>query len=207
MATDFVMPRMPGQQQPPHYSHQQQQRQQYRSQQQQPSFQPSPITTAFQQSAQYNSQPSPLSTSGNFSPTTQKSYITRQLRPLYVPAVLRPTEFPSKEPPPPPSTPEDEDETSEQTLRPNSSFMNLGGLSAFGRISRRSTGDSTKSANSNPMNLDHFPTPSGAPTRQHWKVGSPYSSERHVLTILTWPISTARPRIHCLRPRDVQAIL
>jgi hypothetical protein len=93
--------------------------------------------------------------------------------------VLRPTEFPSKEPPPPPSTPEDEDETSEQTLRPNSSFMNLGGLSAFGRLSRRSTGDSTKSANSNPMNLDHFPNPSGAPTRQHWKVGSPYSPEWH----------------------------
>ncbi|KAK4137151.1 hypothetical protein BT67DRAFT_96541 [Trichocladium antarcticum] len=170
MATDFVMPRMPGQeQQPPHYGHQQQLRQQYRSQPQPPSFQPTPITTTFQPSTQYNSPVSPLSTSGNFSPTAQKNYITRQLRPLYVPAVLRPTEFPSKEPLPTPSTPQDEDETSEQTLRPNSSFMNLGGLSAFGRLSRRSTGDSTKSTDSNPMNLDHFPDPSGAPTRQHWK--------------------------------------
>lgn len=170
MATDFVMPRGPGQQQqPPYYAHQQQQRQQYRPQQQ-PPFQPSPITTAFHPSTNYNSPVSPISaSSGNFSPTTQKSYITRQIRPLYVPAVLRPTEFPSKEPPTPLPTPEDEDEISEQTLRPNSSFMNLGGLSAFGRLSRRSTGDSTVSDTSS-WNLEHFPNPTGTPTRAHWKV-------------------------------------
>lgn len=171
MATDFIMPRMPGQQQQaPYYAPQQQQRQQYRAQQ--PSFQPSQITTAQPSPAsQYNSPVSPLSTSGNISPSTHKGYISRQPRPLFVPAVLRPTEFPSKEPPPEPS-PREDDETSEQTLRPNSSFMNLGGLTPFGRLSRRSTGDSAKCLDGN-WNLDQFPEPTGAPTRLHWKVNFP----------------------------------
>lgn len=163
------MPRLPGQQpQAPYYTHHQQ-RQQHHPQQQYPSFQPSPITTSsYQSSTHYNSPVSPLSTSSNLSPTTPKNYISRQIRPLYVPAVLRPTEFPSKAPPPRPA-PED-DETSEDSPRPSSSFMGFGGLSAFGRLSRRSTGDSAKSVNGN-WNLDMFPKPTGPPTRKHWKVG------------------------------------
>lgn len=167
MATDFIMPRIPGQQQQQSfYPHQQHHRQHhpYRHQQQS-SFQPNPIPTG------YNSQVSPPSTPGNASPTSPKNYITRQIRPLYVPAVLRPTEFPSKAPPTRPK-PEIEDEASDESLRHSNSFMSLGGLSglsAFGRLSRRSTADSTKSVDGS-WNLDLFPKPTGAPTRKHWKV-------------------------------------
>jgi hypothetical protein len=166
MATDFIMPRLPGEQQNHYYAPAHQQRQQYRPQQQAP-FQPSPITTTYPTSTQYNSPVSPLGTPGSISPTSSKNYITRQIRPLYVPAVLRPTEFPSKPAPLEPNV-EDEDDALEDGLRPSSSFMSLGGLSAFGRLSRRSTGDSAKSVGSM-WNLDQFPKPTGAPTRRHWK--------------------------------------
>lgn len=159
MATDFIMPQIPGQQQP----------QQYRSQH--PLFQPTPIQTGYQPSAQYTPQVSPLSTSGNSASALSRKYITRQIRPLYIPAVLRPTEFPSKVPPPRPSPGED-DETSEESFRQHNSFKSLGGLSplsAFGRLSRRSTGDSDKSVDGS-WNLDLFPKPTGPPTRKHWKV-------------------------------------
>ncbi|KAL2260977.1 hypothetical protein VTK26DRAFT_4840 [Humicola hyalothermophila] len=171
MATDFMMPRMPGQQQQsqsPYYARQQHQRQQFRAQQL--SFQPTQIATAQPSpvASQYNSPISPLSSSGNISPSTNKSYITRQIRPLYVPAVLRPTEFPSKEPPHE-ASPQDEDDISEEaTPRPNSSFMNLGSLTPFGRLSRRSTGDSAKCLDGK-WELDLFPEPTGPPTRKHWK--------------------------------------
>ncbi|AEO68813.1 uncharacterized protein THITE_2118504 [Thermothielavioides terrestris NRRL 8126] len=170
------MPRLPGQQQQsPYYASAQQQHQQpqqqyaYRSQLQ-TSFQPSGISTAYPMSTQYpNSPVSPLGTPGGISPTASKSYYhTRQIRPLYVPAVLRPTEFPSKEPPTRPKPEDDEDSLTEQDLRPNSSFMSLGGLTAFGRLSRRSTGDSAKCIDAD-WDLDQFPKPTGAPTREHWK--------------------------------------
>ncbi|KAK4114242.1 hypothetical protein N656DRAFT_705722 [Canariomyces notabilis] len=164
------MPRLPGQQpQQAFYPHQQQQHQQYRPQQSVP-FQPPPISTGLPPSSQFNSPVSPLSTPGNASSTSTKNYISRQIRPLYVPAVLRPTEFPSKAPPPR-SNSQDEDETSEESLRHNNSFMSLGGLgglSAFGRLNRRSTADRAKSVDGS-WNLDLFPKPTGAPTRKHWK--------------------------------------
>jgi hypothetical protein len=163
------MPRMPGEQQNPYFAPAHQQRQQYRPQQAAP-FQPSPITTAYPASTQYNSPVSPLDTPGSVSPNS-KNYITRQIRPLYVPAVLRPTEFPSKEPPAR-SQLEDEVDIPEEGLRPNASFMNLGGLTPFGRLSRRSTGDSDKCVDS-VWNLDQFPKPTGSPTRKHWKVCFP----------------------------------
>ncbi|KAK4106238.1 hypothetical protein N658DRAFT_482151 [Parathielavia hyrcaniae] len=156
------MPRAPGEQSPNiYYSPTQRQRQQYRAQQQ-AVFQPSPIATAYPSSAQFNSPVSPLGTPGTSSPIASKS------RPLYVPAVLRPTEFPSKEPPVVRAKPQDDEEPVEQGLRPNSSFMSLGGLSPFGRLSRRSTADSAKCVDGN-WNLDQFPKPTGAPTRKHWK--------------------------------------
>ncbi len=169
MATGFIMPRLPAEQQQPslYYTPTQHQRQQYRAHQQ-ASFQPSPIPTAYPASSQRNSPVSPLSTPGSTSPIQSKNYITHQNRPLYVPAVLRPTEFPSKEPSVRPR-PEDDDDAAEDSLRHNGSFMSLGGLSAFGRLSRRSTGDSAKCVDGI-WNLDHFPKPTGAPTRQHWKV-------------------------------------
>ncbi|KAK3302352.1 uncharacterized protein B0T15DRAFT_302358 [Chaetomium strumarium] len=167
MATDFMTPRLPGQHQhTPYYATAQSQRQQYRPQQL-PSFQPSPITTTHPAFTPYNTPVSPLGTpgAGSISPTASKN----RNRPLYVPAVLRPTEFPSKEPPARPNLEnEEEDGATEEGLRPNSSFMSLGGLSAFGRLSRRSTGDSTKGS-SNDWDLEQFPKPTGMPTREHWK--------------------------------------
>ncbi|KAL2024640.1 hypothetical protein VTK56DRAFT_6841 [Thermocarpiscus australiensis] len=172
MATDFVMPQLPGQQQQQQafYLNQQQQRQQYHPQQRSP-FHPPPFSNI--QPTQYDRQVTPLSTPGSTpgsDTSPRKTYLTRQIRPLYVPAVLRPTEFPSKEPPSRPRT-RDEDAMSEQNVRPNSSFMNLGGLGGLGtigRLSRRSTCGSAESAEDN-WNLDRFPKPTGAPTRKHWK--------------------------------------
>ncbi|KAJ4304206.1 Zn finger protein [Collariella sp. IMI 366227] len=162
------MPRLPGQQQQPHYAPAQQPRQQPR-QHRQPAFQPAPIPTNYPASTQFNSPVSPLGTPGSVSPTASKNYITRQIRPMYVPAVLRQNEFPSKVIPVRPK-PEDEedDDVPEDGLRPNSSFMNLSGLGAFGRLSRRSTGDSAKCVDGK-WDLDQFPKPNGAPTRKHWK--------------------------------------
>jgi hypothetical protein len=115
---------------------------------------------------------SPLSTSGNISPTSPKAYHTRQIRPLYMPAVLRPTEHPSKAPPASrqPKTENGgggDEEEGDRVLKSNSSFISLG--SALGRLSRRSTGDSGKCVDGN-WNLDMFPKPTGTPTREHWKV-------------------------------------
>ncbi|KAK0711347.1 hypothetical protein B0H67DRAFT_493847 [Lasiosphaeris hirsuta] len=171
MATDFIMPRLPDQQQ----FFTQQQSAQIHQLQQQPTFPQAPIPTPYAPpaaSAQYTTttttqQISPLSTSGNASPTSPKNYLGRPIRPLYMPAVLRPTQFPSKAPPPRPKG-EGEDESEERTLRPNSSFISLGGLSALGRLSRRSTGDSGKCVDGK-WNLDRFPKPTGTPTRRHWK--------------------------------------
>ncbi|KAK4156717.1 hypothetical protein C8A00DRAFT_40841 [Chaetomidium leptoderma] len=172
MATDFIMPRMPGEQQNLYYSPAQQQRQQFRPQQRAP-FQPSPIPTGYPASTQHNSPVSPLGTPGSTSPTgSNQNHITDPNRPkLYVPAVLRPTKFPSKEPAIRPK-PENDNIAAEEGLRPNGSFMSLGGLSAFGRLSRRSTGDSAKCVDDNwngNWDLDQFPKPTGVPSRKHWK--------------------------------------
>lgn len=156
------MPRLPDQQQSAFFqpqAHHHQFPQQFPQQQHPPLLTFSP--------SHYNPQISPLSTSGNASPTSPKTYLSRQIRPLYMPAVLRPTEFPSKAPPPKPK-PEDEDEVDERVLKSNSSFISLAGLGALGRRSRRSTGDSAKCVDGN-WNLDLFPKPTGLPTRDHWK--------------------------------------
>ena len=164
MATDFIMPTQqdqssvysPAHAKLPHQS----------------LFTSVPVPTSYAPSAPYNTpsstQVSPLSTSGNASPTSPRNYLGRATRPMYMPAVLRPTEFPSKAPPPRPRA-EDEDDAEERTLRPNSSF--IGGLNALGRLSRRSTGDSGKCVDGT-WNLDLFPQPTGTPTRKHWKVCS-----------------------------------
>ncbi|KAK5664159.1 hypothetical protein OQA88_374 [Cercophora sp. LCS_1] len=166
------MPRMPDQQQAFYLPQPQTTPQQF---QQPPVFAQAPVPTPFPPSSQYNAnagsnpQISPLSTSGNASPTSPRNYLGlgRQVRPLFVPAVLRPTEFPSKAPPPR-AKPEDEDDAEERVLRSNSSFIGLGGLGALGRLSRRSTGDSAKCVDGK-WNLDSFPKPTGQPTRKHWK--------------------------------------
>ncbi|KAI1878194.1 uncharacterized protein JN550_000376 [Neoarthrinium moseri] len=196
MATDFIMPRLPDQQQPygahfyPHLaqqttqytpqvhsngpspahsrSHSQTQTQaqtQAQTQSQPQSQSQSPTQSQHQQPLGTNSrQISPLSTSNTPSPTSPKSYHGRQLRPLYIPAVLRPTDYPSKKTP----TTKKSDDQDDDSLKASSSWSSLTGLGAFGRLSRRSTGDSGKCVDGD-WNLDHFPKPTAEPTREHWK--------------------------------------
>jgi hypothetical protein len=166
MATDFIMPRLPDQQQHPGLF--QPQQQQWAQLQQQHPIQPiytAPSHHQRQQSNNSNTRISPLSTSGSGSPTSPKTYHTRQIRPLYMPAVLRPNEFRSKAPRSSPPTDDEVDE--DKPLKSNSSFISLG--SALTRLSRRSTGDSGQDV-SETWNLDMFPQPTGMPTREHWKV-------------------------------------
>lgn len=167
MATDFIMPRLPDQSQThgqlhyytPHLVQQQSQSPGFLSQSETPTQLP-----AVQEYQPPSQQVSPLSTSNNASPTSPKSYHGRQLRPIFMPAVLRPTEHTSKAP-----GRKSEEQEGDSQLKTNGSFISLGGLSALGRLSRRSTGDSGKCVDGD-WNLEMFPKPTAQPTRQHWKV-------------------------------------
>ncbi|KAH8673576.1 zinc finger protein [Xylariales sp. PMI_506] len=81
-----------------------------------------------------------------------------------MPAVLRPTEHSSKK------MPARKGETQqEEAIKSNSSsFISLPGLSAFGKLNRRSTGDSGSCVDGE-WDLTRFPKPTAQPTRQHWK--------------------------------------
>ncbi|GAW12805.1 hypothetical protein ANO14919_021760 [Xylariales sp. No.14919] len=112
-------------------------------------------------------QVSPLSTSNNGSPTSPKPYHRQRLRPLYMPAVLRPTERPYKG-----NKHEGEPQTpfqdGDRPMSSANSFISLTGLGAWSRLSRRSTGDSGECTESE-WDLDLFPKPTAPPTRLHWK--------------------------------------
>lgn len=146
MATAFIMPRLPDHQQtfghfhaPPQLSSQAQTQTQ------------TPIYT--------QPQISPLSTGANStSPTSPKSCYGRQKRPLYMPAVLRPSQPPARA-----AAAKKQDDDSDSLK----AAANNGLIGAFGRLSRRSTNDSSKSSDSD-WNL--FPKPTAQPTRRHWKV-------------------------------------
>lgn len=107
--------------------------------------------------------------SGN-SPTSPKAYHTRQARPLFMPAALRPNEFPSK-PIPTPKSSVSEDSTPVGSLtRSNTSLFGFAG-SAVSRLTRRSTGDSGKAfeEDEDELDVDMFPDVTALPTKQHWK--------------------------------------
>ncbi|KAK9416151.1 hypothetical protein SUNI508_09731 [Seiridium unicorne] len=171
------MPRLPDQQQQPYaahfYPHLSQQQPQSHFTTPSHALQTQTRTqtqtqTQTQAQQQLNSGPnsrqiSPLSTSNNTSPTSPKSYHGRQLRPLYMPAVLRPTDYPSKRTPTKKADDQDDD-----SLKASSSWTSLAGLGALGRLTRRSTGDSGKCMDGE-LNLDMFPKPTAEPTRKHWK--------------------------------------
>lgn len=164
MATQLIMPRLDQQQSAFFQAQNQEQPYQWQQQQVLPTFPPAP------QQGQGSTQISPLSTSGSASPTSPvstRAYHARQIRPLYMPAVLRPTEHPSKPLPTRIKTDSSDDEDDGKTIRSNSSFITLSG--ALGRLSRRSTGDSSKCVDGD-WNLAAFPQPTGLPSREHWKV-------------------------------------
>ncbi|KAJ2894156.1 hypothetical protein MKZ38_007902 [Zalerion maritima] len=163
MATDFIMPRPDQQAHHPAFLNQN-------------AVQSIPRTPF--QSSNY-SQISPLSTSNsnnntaaNASPQSPKGHYGRQVRPLYMPAVLRPNEHPSK--PHRADSTGATDSTGTSPVRPNSSYLTLAGFGALNRLRRRSTDESKKCSivaedNSIGWNLDVFPVVTDLPTRKHWK--------------------------------------
>lgn len=147
-----------------HHALQQQYPQQQPQQQQQPR-QPTPPQS--QPLIQQSSDISPLSTSNSTSPVSPKNYHGRQVRPLYVPAVLRPNEYPS-DAQRPIASPKGDGDDDERAIRSSGSFTSLFGISSLSRLSRRSTGDSGKVVDWD-WDLANYPQVHGQPTRKHWK--------------------------------------
>ncbi|OLN81825.1 FYVE-type zinc finger-containing protein C9B6.03 [Colletotrichum chlorophyti] len=158
MATDLIMPTAADQRVPSFYPSDRPPFSHARSH----SFQTAPQPQPFRQRV------SPLSTPHDGSPTSPKSCMTDSVRPVYIPAVLRPNKHHSKMP----RTPKPEDMDGEDLLclrRSNSSFISLPGFSVLGqKLSRRSTGDSGKVVDLE-LDPDLFPQVNGEPTRKHWK--------------------------------------
>lgn len=114
---------------------------------------------------------SPLSTSNSTSPVSPKNYHGRQVRPLYMPAVLRPTEYPSSPALPKASPGAEEVDDDERVVRSSGSFTSLSGILSLSRLSRRSTGDSGKVVDWD-WDMSNYPKVDGQPTRRHWKVST-----------------------------------
>ncbi|KAK5629624.1 hypothetical protein RRF57_005339 [Xylaria bambusicola] len=129
-------------------------------------------------------QVSPLS-SNNGSPTSPKPYQRQRLRPLYMPAVLRPNENPYK------GCHGNKNEGESRTqgqeddrpLSSANSFITLPGLGGWSRLGRRTTGGNERCTESE-WDLDLFPKPTAPPTRLHWKV-----SFNHEPCLMCMPIS------------------
>lgn len=160
MATDLIMPTL-NTQQPTYFLPERPQH--HRSQ----SYQ-----TAPRPGVSYNgiSSLSSSNSSGN-SPTSPKPYMPRQ-RPLFIPAALRPNEFPSKSVPVP-KTSLSEDSTPVGSLtRSSTGLLSLAG-SAVQRLTRRSTGDSGKvfeDDDDDEIDAGLYPDVTALPKRSHWKV-------------------------------------
>lgn len=164
MATDLIMPKL-ADTQSSYYLQRQPQSHAY-------AHAPLPDHAPQQAAQGYQSrQVSPLSTSNNGSPTSSKPYHRQRLRPLYMPAVLRPTERPYKRGhgTKPEGEPQISAHDDDRPMSSANSLIGLPGLGAWSRLRRRSTSDSMKSMESE-WNLDLFPKPTSPPTRQHWKV-------------------------------------
>ena len=160
------MPTLPGDQQPSapqHHPHIQR---------------PQHVRSVSYQVQPSSSQISPLSTSDETQhnaslPGSPKAYHARQTRPLYMPAVLRPnSDFKQK------VTRARTaghcgncDCTSGRRLSNGGGIMNVPGLATIQRLSRRSTGESTKCPEGG-WDLELFPEVTDVPTRNHWKVSS-----------------------------------
>ncbi|ROT35864.1 hypothetical protein SODALDRAFT_320358 [Sodiomyces alkalinus F11] len=169
MAADLIMPApFHNQQAPPsHYfapTHQAPQNHPYISHGRSHSYQIPPTSHSQQE------QISPSSTSGHNSPTTPTGRFqgARQSRPLFMPAALRPTRFPSKLP----RSLQNEGPADGPQLtlrRASNSFINIPGLGVFGsRLGRRATGDSNEELDAD-LDPSLYPQATGEPTRKHWK--------------------------------------
>lgn len=85
-----------------------------------------------------------------------------------MPAVLRPTEYPSSANAIT-ASPTGESDDDERMIRSSGSFTSLFGISSLSKLSRKSTGDSAKVVDWN-WDLANYPKVNGQPTRRHWKV-------------------------------------
>ncbi|KAJ1335611.1 FYVE zinc finger domain-containing protein [Microdochium nivale] len=163
MATDFIMPVLS---EPHHHKGPLFQHHEFRQQPQPQQYQQQPPGMSSD-----SQQISPLNTSSNGSPTATSpmSHHAQRTRPMYMPAVLRPNKYSSKA-----AQPKPDSEGSSPTPSNNSSFLALSGLGALSKITRRHTNDSAKCLpdddDDDELNLDAFPRPTAAPTREHWKL-------------------------------------
>ncbi|CAH0026764.1 unnamed protein product [Clonostachys rhizophaga] len=165
MAAELIMPTLPGDQHPHHHHHFATQRP------------PHSRSLSFQVPQPHSNQLSPLSTSDldkhhASTPSSPKAKHARPARPMYMPAVLRPnSDFICQKITG--VSPTNSDASSVQTAGrrrlSGAGFMMMPGFSALGqRLTRRTTGDSTKSFESG-WDLDLFPQVTDLPTRKHWK--------------------------------------
>lgn len=83
-----------------------------------------------------------------------------------MPAVLRPTEYPSSAHPAKASPGFDEADDDERAARSSGSFTSLSGILSLRRLSRQ---DSVKAVDWD-WDLSNYPKVNGLPTRRHWKV-------------------------------------
>lgn len=163
MATDLIMPTLNNQQTSYFFP---ERPQHHRSQ----SYQAGPRPGVSYSGYNGISSLSSSNSSGN-SPTSPRPYLGGRQRPLFIPAALRPNEFPSK-PVPVPKTSLSEDSTPVGSLtRSSTGFLSLAG-SAVQRLTRRSTGDSGKviDDSDDELDADLYPDVTGLPKRSHWKV-------------------------------------
>ncbi|KAJ3567712.1 hypothetical protein NPX13_g6674 [Xylaria arbuscula] len=191
MATDFIMPRL-ADAQPSHYFQHQPESHAYATAQL-PDHAPRQVAQGYQ-----SRQVSPLS-SNNGSPTSPKPYHRQRLRPLYMPAVLRPNEHPYKgchgtKNEGEPQTPGAEDD---RPLSSANSFITLPGLSGWSRLGRQTTCD-TEGSTESEWDLDLFPKPTAPPSRLHWKVC--FDHMLYLTRVLASHSPTRKPRF-AMSPR------
>lgn len=117
---------------------------------------------------------SPLSTSNESQqnasvPASPKAHHARQVRPMYMPAVLRPNSEFSQKLTRASTTGHRPDCEFSAGRRLSNGLMSVTGMAMIQRLSRRSTGDSGSQLEGG-WDLDLFPAVTDLPTRQHWKV-------------------------------------
>ncbi|KAI9166915.1 FYVE-type zinc finger-containing protein [Paramyrothecium foliicola] len=161
MATDLIMPVLPGNQQfSSHFLPERPVHHHRRSQSYQipPGPQISPLST------------SDISNHNASTPGSPKAHHARHVRPLYMPAVLRPnSEFTPVKVVRSQTGSDTEPNSGLSSRRSSNSFITIPGLTGIGqRLTRRSTGDSGKSFDGE-WDLDLFPEVTSVPTRKHWK--------------------------------------
>lgn len=164
MAAQLIMPSVPGaQQQSRHFLPNSRPRPHGHNRSQ--SFQLPPGPQLSPNSSNGFHEQHPVST-----PPSPKAHHATHVRPVYMPAALRPNdEFPQRPLTKSRSGDSSSDSGSDVTLRrSNTGFMSLSGI--VGQRMGRRASESGKSSIDGEWNLDLFPDVTEPPTRKHWKV-------------------------------------